>query len=504
MVRKRDGSQYAQLACAWLSDVGRFSRHVIGRPLRTYQATVAQAVARAVLSKAGGTFAVMMSRQAGKNETSAQLEAYLMNVFQRVGGFIVKASPTFKPQTINSIMRLDACLDNPWNRRRFYREKGYMTRLGNARCVFFSAQPGSNVVGATASILLECDEAQEVAESKWNKDFKPMGASTNVVTVLWGTAWTSRTLLARTMASLRRLEHLDGLQRIFKVPWERVAEEVPAYGDYVTSEIQRLGRNHPLVKTQYFLEEIDGEGGMFPQHRQAEMHGHHQRYREGIPGHEYALLIDVAGEDEGIGAEGNRLCPNPTAETGEDRSRRDYTAVTVVEVDRSTCSDPLIAAPTYRVVDRHWWRGVKHVSLYARIVDLARNVWRARWVVVDATGVGAGLASFLSSSMPGRVKPFVFSTSSKSELGWSFLSVCDTGRFKDHADDGSPEYAQFWREVDNADYEILDGPGKRMRWGVWNPEIHDDLLISAAMCALLDDAAGLYVDSAVVEAQDVL
>jgi hypothetical protein len=423
---------------------------------------VAQAVARAVLSRSGGTFAVMMSRQAGKNETSAQLEAYLMNVFQRVGGFIVKASPTFKPQTINSIMRLDVCLDNPWNRGRFYREKGYMTRLGNARCVFFSAQPASNVVGATASILLECDEAQEVSESKWNKDFRPMGASTNVVTVLWGTAWTSQTLLARTMASLRRLEHLDGRKRVFKVPWERVAEEVPAYGDYVTSEIQRLGRKHPLVKTQYFLEEIDGEGGMFPQDRQAGMHGDHQRYREGIPDHEYALLVDVAGEDEEVGTESGWLCIQPNGEPGGGlgRTRRDYTAITIVEVDRSTRGDPLIAAPTYRVVDRY--------------------------------------------SMPERVKPFVFSASSKSELGWSFLAVCDTGRFKDHADDGSTEYAQFWREVDNADYEILDGPGKRMRWGVWNPEIHDDLLISAAMCALLDDAAALYVDSAVVEAQDVL
>ena len=442
---------------------------------------------------------MMMSRQAGKNETAAQIEAYLMNVFQRVGGYIVKASPTFKPQTINSIMRLDACLDNRWNRGRYRREKGYMTRLGDARCVFFSAQPGSNVVGATANILLECDEAQEVSSVKWNKDFKPMGASTNVVTVLWGTAWTSGTLLARTIVSLRRLQRGDGEKRVFRVPWERVAEEVPAYGEYVKGEIRRLGRNHPLVKTQYFLEEIDTEGGMFGPDRRAMMRGDHTRYREGIPGREYALLIDVAGEDEGSRNEDDWAVPESRGV-----GRRDYTAVTIVEVDRSTCGDPLVAAPIYRVVDRYWWRGAKHVSLYARIVDLARNTWRARWVVVDATGIGAGLASFLSSSMPGPVRPFVFSASSKSVLGWSFLAVCDTGRFKDHADDGSPEYAQFWREVENADYEILDGPGKRMRWGVWDPEIHDDLLVSAAMCALLDDADGLYVGSEVVEAEDVL
>jgi len=156
------------------------------------------------------------------------------------------------------------------------------------------------------------------------------------------------------------------------------------------------------------------------------------------------------------------------------------------------------------VVCRYWWRGTKHVRLYAKIVDLANSVWKAHWVVCDATGVGAGMASFLEATMPGRVMPFVFSSKSKSDLGWAFLAVCDTGRFKDHQDDGSPEYAQFWREVGEADYEILDGPGKRMRWGVWDPLVHDDLLISASLCSLLDEAAGVYVESAVVEAEDVL
>ena len=54
----------------------------------------------------------MMSGQAGKNETSAQVEAYLMTTFSRVGGWGVKASPTFKPQTPNSLMRLDLMMEN--------------------------------------------------------------------------------------------------------------------------------------------------------------------------------------------------------------------------------------------------------------------------------------------------------------------------------------------------------------------------------------------------------
>ena len=248
---------------------------------------------------------------------------------------------------------------------------------------------------------------------------------------------------------------------------------------------------------------------MFPRDRQAQMRGDHQRLDEGIPNREYALLVDVAGEDEEIdGSSVGRPSLTEGAHIGAPAQgglgRRDFTAVTVVEVDRSTCGDPLIGAPTYRVVSRYWWRGVRHVQLYAKIVDLANNVWKAHWVVCDATGVGAGMASFLVAAMPGRVMPFVFSSKSKSDLGWGYLAVCDTGRFKDHADDGSTEYAQFWREVEHADYEILDGPGKRMRWGVWDPLVHDDLLISASLCALLDDAAGAYVESTIVEAADVL
>jgi len=244
----------------------------------------------------------------------------------------------------------------------------------------------------------------------------------------------------------------------------------------VQGEIQRLGRNHPFIKTQYLLEEIDAEGGMFPTSRQAQMKGDHERYASGKASLSYALLIDVAGEDEVLeGEELRALAP-----------RKDCTALTVVEIDLSTVADPYILKPTYKVVHRKLWTGTKHTKLYAQLVDLAVNVWRARYVVVDATGVGAGLASFLGKALGERCVPFVFSAKSKSSLGWDFLAICDSGRFKDMLDDGSEEYRQFWRQVEEADYEILEGPGKQMKWEVKDRAVHDDLLISAALCAVLD------------------
>jgi len=133
-------------------------------------------------------------------------------------------------------------------------------------------------------------------------------------------------------------------------------------------------------------------------------------------------------------------------------------------------------------------------------------------VVVDATWVGAGLASFLARRFgscrdhpPGPVIPFQFNMATKSNLGWDFLSVVETGRYKDYVDDGAEDTRQFWREVDACQFEVLPGPGQRMRWGVPDPTVHDDFLISAALVAVLDKAEWTVdFEAEIVEAPDVL
>jgi hypothetical protein len=486
----------------WLGDLATFSRLVLNCPLRRYQLEPAAAILRSVLHGQGRTFAVMMARQAGKNELSAQLEAYLLNLYRRAGGQMVKASPTFKPQTLNSIMRLCDRLNNPWNAAQYRRRAGYIVELDRARTFFFSAEPTASVVGATASLLLEGDEAQDIAPVKWDKDFTPMGASTNVTTVFWGTAWTSSTLLAQRISFLEQQQAADSVQRVFRVDADEVAAEVPAYGDFVRAQAMRLGRNHPLVRTQYFLETVDGSGGLFPPPRRALMRGEHTRRHAAEPGHHYALLIDVAGEDETAGTVIERqLLENP---------RRDATAITMVDVfaDAGSAGRPR----EYHVVDRKLYLGSRHTTLHGQILALAR-LWHATWVVVDATGVGAGLASFLAHALGdadrgGRVVRVEFSPNVKSEMGWAFVALVETGRYREYAEDEASETRQFWYEVAACKYEISSGPEKRMRWGVWEAPAydgliargHDDLLISAALCTVLDkrpppgDAVGDVVE----------
>ncbi|HOR00157.1 MAG TPA: hypothetical protein PLJ35_15190 [Anaerolineae bacterium] len=483
--------RYLDQTAGLLLNPALFSSLVIGVPLRSYQLQVAQAVLDSVLNERGLTFAVMMSRQAGKNETAAQIEALLLLAFQHSGGFLVKASPTFQPQTINSIQRLQARLQNPLTRGRWHRERGYMLRLGEAHAIFLSAQPEANVMGATASILLEADEAQDISEEKWDKEFRPMGASTNVTTVLWGTAWTPDTLLAHTVRALRRLEEADGVQRVFAVPWPRVAAEVPAYRAYVQGEIARLGAAHPLIRTQYALEEIDAAAAMFPPARRALMQGEHPPHAAPVPGASYALTVDVAGESP----EGETAAVGPGA--------RDCSACTLFAVAPAAPEEPLAGKPRYLVVRRWWWRGLAQTELYERLLQLAET-WAPRHLVVDATGIGAGVASFLAQRLGERVQPFTFSGPTKSRLGWSYLAICDTGRFKDHVLTGCAAQAEFWRQTAAADYEVLPGPGQGLRWGVPPARGHDDLLVAAALCAALEGVGWGAGESHVVPQRDPL
>ncbi len=58
-----------------------FARFASGRKLREYQAGVCEAICDSVLHGRGLTFVVMFPRQSGKNELQAQLETYLLALF---------------------------------------------------------------------------------------------------------------------------------------------------------------------------------------------------------------------------------------------------------------------------------------------------------------------------------------------------------------------------------------------------------------------------------------
>ncbi len=230
--------------------------------LRTYQRQVLTAIIDSIRSKSGHSFVVVFARQSGKNELQAQLFAYLLACLHRFSLNMVSVSPSYNPQGNTAMDRLEKVLSrNLFTRDIWKRSHGHKYSVGSSRVVFLSGHKTAHVVGETAHLLLSVDEAQDVPISIYDKSFAPMAAAHNATRVFWGTTWTSHTLLAREMRRARAAEKEDGIRRLWVVPGDVVAEEVPSYAAFLRSEIASLGRDHPIIRTQYFCEEIDSSGG---------------------------------------------------------------------------------------------------------------------------------------------------------------------------------------------------------------------------------------------------
>lgn len=155
----------------------------------------------------------MCSRQGGKNETSARLEARLLCKYAAADGSnnLIKSAPTFKPTLITSMRRLEASLkvlpflyerfvpkavSKRWQARAGTRMKplwrktqGYIYSVGNASVTFLSGEPGANKVGETASLAIEIDEAQAFSREVYRLELSPMAATRNAPTFFYGTSW---------------------------------------------------------------------------------------------------------------------------------------------------------------------------------------------------------------------------------------------------------------------------------------------------------------------------
>ena len=130
--------------------------------LRPYQREVCDAILASIDQRRGDSFSVEIARQGGKNELSAfvELQVLFNNLDRNVTS--IKLAPTARPQVRISMDRL-------WERIRDVgldayasQEGGNSVRLGRGRQLFLSADKQSNVVGHTADLLLEIDEAARV------------------------------------------------------------------------------------------------------------------------------------------------------------------------------------------------------------------------------------------------------------------------------------------------------------------------------------------------------
>ncbi len=476
-----------------------FSRDLIGLQLHPYQVDWADYVVEVVAERRNETIVVEMPRQSGKNEASAQLEVALLARFGKSGGDIVKCAPTWKPQIVNSKLRLDARSKPVMQKLKFLKIKpsmGYMYRCGRAVIAFLSAEPNASVVGATASLLLEIDEAQDVDKATFNKKFSPMRASTAAPLVAYGTAWTDDTLLETFKTDVAEGRSAG---RYFRVLPEVVAESNPAYGDFVDAEVRRLGREHPFVKTQYFLETLKSAGRVLDAQKLRLMLGSHERQDRRSDQAQIVAGLDFAGADE----ETTEISSLANA------SGRDSVALTIGAVEHVKLIDGLIL-PHVRILARYEWVNINPVTLHSTLYELLANRWKVNRAHCDGTGIGATSTAFLAKAInkPGKevivAKTFDGQLALHTELAFGYLAAINGARLVDYkvsfdplevsgqesADERDPDRHVWWQR---GHARLEARPSKRVRIYVPDSEGHDDILISEMLLMQAADEVGLPV-----------
>jgi hypothetical protein len=500
--------------------LNHFAGGLLGIQLRPYQLTAANAIINSVIDRDGETFVIIFARQSGKDELLADLMLFLIARLAERGCSIVCAQPTFRPQTVNAMDRLrDRASQRPFFVQGNFRQShGYLYRFVSARVAYFSADPAANVVGATADRLLIVNEAQDVPKNIYDQRFAPMAAAGNATRVFSGTSWTRDTLLEREKQAALQLEKSDGLQRVFIITGEGVARHNKYYAKFLKNEIKKLGRDHPLVRTQYFCENIEARSGMFTAAHRALMMDPRLllsgQVGNGQPAsgsqienpkssivNPIAFLLDVAGQEE---ASLSSVIQTKEAFELDSNPARDAVTLRIFEVDLSTMGT--LHAPTYRAIGLQQWTGLNHLTIFGKIKALA-EIWNPQQIVMDATGVGEGLWAMLDKAFPTRVIPVKFTQSVKSELGYGFLAIINTGRFRDCV-----PCAETDRQYAACESEVLTGPARTMRWGV--PEgrrdengllIHDDIPVTDSLTAVLDRLNWtLHTDTVIIQPPDPL
>jgi hypothetical protein len=440
--------------------------------LRPYQLVAARAVLRAAVLREPASLSLEIARQGGKNEVSAQVEAALLLVHAARPVASVKCAPTFNPQALISLARLRDRLRDAGLGAAVSLEHSRAVRLGRARQFFLSAEPGSNVVGHTAGVLLEVDEAQDVDQEKFDKEFRPMAAAAAAPVVFYGTPWDDGCLLERAKQAHLESERRDGVRRHFRFDWQAVAEQSPEYGRFVEGERERLGKSHPLFLTQYCLETIPGAGRLLSPAQLSLLRGSHAWLDGPLAGDTYVAGLDVAGE-----------APAPGA-----AARHDSTVLTVARVVRPPAGAPSLA-PGLEVVRVYVWTGEPHAAVQGALASLLAHTWRVARVCVDATGIGEPVAAWLRSALArAHVDAVKLSAETKSRLGFALLAAVNCGRLRLPGAGDAPDLRECWAQLRAC--RAVYRPNRTLNFFVDERDGHDDCVVSLALAVAAGEGAG--------------
>ena len=249
----------------------------------------------------------------------------------------------------------DAGLDG-WARE----ENGNCVRLGRARQLFLSAEPNSNIVGHTADLLLEIDEAQDVDVDKFDKELRPMAASTGATTVFYGTAWDDANLLERAKQTHLERSAATASGATSSTTGRSSRRATRPTGASSRGERERLGAEHPMFLTPVLpADAARRRPPLRPDAARrccaAATRGSTRRWR----GETYVAGLDVAGEALGAGGEAGH----------------DATVLTIGRVVPAA-DEPLRGSRSRGRAPLRLDGRARTPSCYGALVSLLRETWR--------------------------------------------------------------------------------------------------------------------------------
>jgi hypothetical protein len=205
------------------------------------------------------------------------------------------------------------------------------------------------------------------------------------------------------------LEQRTGQRNHFEYDWRTLAAIKPAYRTFVEQEIARLGEENPTIQTQYLLHPMSGAGYLLNQLQRMLLQGSHAWEETPTGQGWYIAGMDVAGEDR----------PAQGSATHERRRQRDSTVITIGRLHYNELNLPCL-----EVVHHQWWTGKPYQEQYAATLALVEQ-WGLRSLVVDATGLGSGLASLLVNRL-GDARVLSFHLHAPQQIASDLPVACPT------------------------------------------------------------------------------
>lgn len=431
------------------------------RPLRGPQAEIISAVEAHVARHDGQVMTARQARQTGKNEVSAILHRRHLWRRQRYSSsqIWIRTAPTYKPQIVNSKKRLRELLNlSPskiiryplFNNAKLITEEGYIWRIGNASVEFISSGPNANVVGGTANVCLDMDEAHKVNKAKYDEDFAPMAADKSAAAVLWGVAADGLDLISYYREHNKSIGR-DDLN--LNYPCDVFMEVNPSYAKHVEARVAALGWDHPIIKTQYRLIDVASEGSYINSALQRNFFsGQHERELTPRADCRYEILVDIAASNEHNVED---------LLEGDDDAVGDSTAIWIYKVSRIVMGNGIF--PLIQLVNCVWLTGVA-LEVQEEEIEKTIKAWRARKVTIDSVGVGRQIGETMKKKFGEFVvNAYMANATTVSEDCYDLLARLHHNSVQMFRNDGSELWAEVERQIGWTKYASKDGRMKLIK-----------------------------------------